>query len=96
MMGHQSNAIWVELDGVRRRLVDLCREFSVDPNIARSRLRCGWRLEDVLSKPVAKRGAKMACVRELLASGQPVRRVIERGFSHTLVYQAWLDMRKGR
>lgn len=73
----RADAVIVENDGIRRRLVDLCRERGVDYDVARARIRTlGWDVERALSTPPAGRSRSIDprfCVRGHPWSSESIR-----------------------
>lgn len=44
-------AVWVEWEGKRRRLPDLCDDLKVQLGLVHGRIRAGWTLTDALFRP---------------------------------------------
>lgn len=48
---NRRNTIFVEYEGVRQPLTELCRKFGVNANLVRIRLYNRWTVKDALTKP---------------------------------------------
>lgn len=55
---NKSNAVFVEFEGERQRLVLLCKRFGIGRSVVDGRLKKGWPLRDALNTPVGKRGRR--------------------------------------
>lgn len=53
---NRSDNVWVEFDGRRRKLIELCDKYGIKPRLVRDRMRkYGWPLEKALTTPVVSR-----------------------------------------
>jgi len=52
---NKQNTAYVEWQGQERLVVDLAREFGIDSEILRYRVKSGWPIERALTEPVKKR-----------------------------------------
>lgn len=64
---NQPDAIFVNFRGVKRRLVEVCEEFSADLRLVYPRVRNGWDIEAALAMPrIPKSEAQRICARAAL------------------------------
>ena len=55
---NRGDTVWIEVDGGRRKLIDVCEERGLSAPVVRGRLKLGWSVDDALTVAVRSRGRK--------------------------------------